>query len=497
MFENKILKIKESDNVAVALVELNKGEGIIVGNKKICLKDSIPLGHKFSIREISKGEDVIKYGFSIGKSIKVIKIGEHVHMHNLISDLSMSKEYDYIRDTQYMKDKNSDLMFKGYDRGNGKYGIRNELWIIPTVGCGSSTADKIAKVFKNTSDITNIDAIQVIDHQFGCSQYGEDLLTTKKILRNIAVHPNAGGVLFLGLGCEFNKISDMKYLLKGYSSERIRFLIAQEVEDEIKEGVRILKELHDLAKKDKREKIPISELNIGLKCGGSDGFSGFTANPLLGAFSDFLIGQGGTTILTEVPEMFGAETILMGRAKDKEVFLKIVRIINDFKAYLQKYGQPVYANPTPGNQDGGITTLEEKSLGCVQKGGKAPVVDLLDYTEIVRKKGLNLLNSPSNDLVATTALGTAGSQMVLFTTGRGTPYGSFIPTVKISTNTALSKFKRNWIDFDAGRLLEGMPMEKLLDEFVNLVIAVASGEKVQNEKNDFREIALWKIGATG
>ena len=497
MFKNKVLKIKDKDNVAIALLELKKGEVITTSNKKIRLKDTIQKGHKLSTREIFKDKNIIKYGFPIGKSIKEIKTGEHVHTHNLASNLSTGKEYKYLSDIQYIEDKNLGLTFKGYDRGNGRYGIRNELWIIPTVGCVSSTADKIVKVFKNTYDIAGIDGVTVLDHQFGCSQYGEDLSTTMKILRNIAVHPNAGGVLFLGLGCEFSKVSDMKDLLKGFGSNRIRFLIAQEVEDEIKEGARILKELFNEAKTDKRKEIPISELNIGLKCGGSDGFSGLTANPLLGVFSDFLIGQIGTTVLTEVPEMFGAEKILMDRAVSKKVFLKTVKIIDDFKKYLLKYGQQIYVNPSPGNQDGGITTLEEKSLGCVQKGGKAPVADVVDYTGIVSKKGLNLLNSPSNDLVATTALGAVGCQMVLFTTGRGTPYGSFIPTVKISTNSELSQLKRNWIDFDAGRLLEGIPMEELLGNLVKLIIEVASGEKVLNEKNDFKEIAIWKIGATG
>ena len=390
-----------------------------------------------------------------------------------------------------------DLTFKGYRRKNGDVGIRNELWIVPTVGCVNGIAEIIIQEFKaEIGDIAPFENIVVLKHQYGCSQLGDDHNHTKVILGNAIKHPNAGGVLVMGLGCENNELPELKASLGTYDKERTRFLVSQEVSNEIEAGVQALKEIYEAAKNDHREDVPLSELKIGLKCGGSDGFSGVTANPLLGRFSDFLVAQGGTTVLTEVPEMFGAEKILMERAKNEEVFQKIVHLINDFKQYFIDHKQPIYENPSPGNKAGGITTLEDKSLGCTQKAGSATVVDVLDYGGILKEKGLNLLSSPGNDLVASSALGAAGCQMVLFTTGRGTPFGSFVPTMKISTNTALFEKKRHWIDFDAGTLMGDMTFDEVLENFIQYIIQVASGEQVNNEKNNFRELAIFKTGVT-
>ncbi|WP_443663108.1 UxaA family hydrolase, partial [Clostridium sp.] len=383
-----------------------------------------------------------------------------------------------------------------YKRENGNVGIRNELWIVPTVGCVNGIADRIIDRFKEMVGNLTIDNVLVLKHNYGCSQLGEDHISTRTILGDAVKHPNNGGVLVLGLGCENNTMVDFKKSLGKFNKKRVKFLISQEVSDEIQEGANLLVELYENMKTDKREICSLSELKIGLKCGGSDGFSGITGNPLVGKFSDFLVAQGGTTVLTEVPEMFGAETLLMARAKNKDVFNKTVHLINDFKEYFMKYDQPVYENPSPGNKAGGITTLEDKSLGCTQKAGTATVVDVLKYGETLKEKGLNLLSAPGNDLVAASALASAGCQMVLFTTGRGTPFGSFVPTMKISTNTQIFELKPHWIDFNAGSLTKDKTLHDLTEEFIVYIIKVASGELVNNEKNNFRELAIFKSGVT-
>jgi len=388
------------------------------------------------------------------------------------------------------------LTFEGYKRANGDAGIRNELWIVPTVGCVNGQAQQIADRFKFENNPTDIDGVEVFKHNYGCSQLGDDHVNTQKALADVINHPNAGGVLVIGLGCENNQIEHLKKFIGDYDSSRVRFLVAQDVDDEVEVGFGILNEIYAVMRSDRRESLPLSELKVGLKCGGSDGFSGITANPLVGAFSDFLIAQGGTTILTEVPEMFGAETLLMERALDKEVFDKTVKLINDFKDYYLQHNLPVYENPSPGNKQGGISTLEDKSLGCTQKGGSATVVDVLEYAERIKKRGLNLLSAPGNDLVASSSLGFSGCQLVLFTTGRGTPFGSFVPTMKISTNSALFNKKKNWIDFNAGQLLEDKTMDELLEEFIGFVIQVASGKKLKHELSGFKEIAIFKTGVT-
>lgn len=490
-----VLKINDNDNVAIALMDIKKDEAIVIDNKEFKLKEDVARGHKIAIVDIKEGENVIKYGFPIGHSIKDILAGETIHTHNVKTNLNGISEYTFNQKLIKNTFENRNLTFKGYKRNNGDVGIRNELWIIPTVGCVNGIADRIMERFKEEEKVT-IDNTLVFKHSLGCSQLGADHETTRTILADAVKHPNAGGVLVLGLGCENNTMLELKKTLGSYDEKRIKFLITQEVSDEVEAGVKLVKELYENMKSDKREDVSISELRIGLKCGGSDAFSGITANPLLGRFSDFLVSQGGTTVLTEVPEMFGAETLLMDRAKSEEVFNKVVYLINDFKEYFMKHEQPIYENPSPGNKAGGISTLEDKSLGCTQKAGTSSVVDVLKYGEILKERGLNLLSAPGNDLVAASALASSGCQMVLFTTGRGTPFGSYIPTIKISTNTQLYKSKPHWIDFNAGSLVEDMSLDEMLEEFIIYTIKVASGEFVNNEKSDFREIAIFKSGVT-
>lgn len=492
----KFIKVNENDNLIVLLTDLNKDELIEVDGKEIKLKEDVKRGHKIAMEEIKIDGNIVKYGFPIGHATQHILVGQWIHTHNMKTNLEGIKDYEFNQQLIENTFTNRNLTFKGYRRDDGKVGIRNELWIVPTVGCVNGMADKMIERLKAEVGDLLIDNILVLKHNYGCSQLSGDHLSTRKILGDAVKHPNAGGVLVLGLGCENNTMFEFKESLGEFDEQRIKFLVSQDVSDEIEEGAKLLRDLYENMTNDIREDIPLSELKIGLKCGGSDGLSGITANPLLGKFSDFLIAQGGTTILTEVPEMFGAETLLMDRAENKDIFKKIVHLINDFKEYFIEYNQPIYENPSPGNKEGGITTLEDKSLGCTQKAGTATVVDVLKYGEVLKRNGLNLLSAPGNDLVASSALAASGCHMVLFTTGRGTPFGSFVPTIKVSTNTQLYKLKPHWIDFNSGVLVEDVSFEVLLGEFVDYIISVASGELVNNEKNNFRELAIFKNGVT-
>lgn len=492
----RFLKINPADNVCVALDLLKAGETVKVDGVEVTLKEDIENGHKFALRDLKAGENVIKYGYAIGHALSDIPQGTWVHTHNLKTNLHDDLEYTYQPVAVHADMPKSDLKVNGYLRKNGDMGIRNELWIVPSVGCVNGQAQAIVNRVKAELDIAHIDDVRVYTHNYGCSQLGDDHLNTQKALAALIKHPNAGGVLVLGLGCENNQIADLKKVIGEWDEERVKFLIAQDVEDEIEEGFKIMAELAERMKADKRSAQPLSKLKVGLKCGGSDGFSGITANPLVGRFSDWLIAQGGTTILTEVPEMFGAETILMNRCCNEEVFEKTVHLINDFKGYFRKFDQPIYENPSPGNKKGGITTLEDKSLGCTQKGGTATVVDVLQYAQPIVKQGLNLLQAPGNDLVAASSLALSGCQLVLFTTGRGTPFGSFVPTMKISTNSRLFHHKANWIDFNAGSLVEDEEMPVVLQRFIDYVLKVAEGEKLKHENIGFKEIAIFKTGVT-
>ena len=491
----KTIKIHPSDKVAVAINALKEQEIFEVDGNKYVAKAEIPAGHKIAIEPIEAGENIIKYGFPIGHARENISVGEHVHSHNVKSNLGELLEYTYEPSVQEIE-KMPSRTFRGYRRRDGKVGIRNEVWIVPTVGCVNSIVREIEAQSQQFKE-EHIDGIYAYNHPYGCSQLGTDWQMTLEYLCGLIRHPNAGAVLVVGLGCENGNIDELKKFLGDYDSNRVKFLVCQEEEDEIAKGTEMMKELCAFANKFKREECPASELVIGLKCGGSDGFSGITANPLLGCISDKLIAQGGSSILTEVPEMFGAETILMNRCRNEELFNKTVALINDFKQYFMRYGEKVDENPSPGNKEGGITTLEDKSLGCVQKGGTSPVEDVLKYAEPVKVHGLSLLNAPGNDLVASNALVASGAHVVLFTTGRGTPFGCPVPTVKVSSNTALYNKKKAWIDFNAGALLDGVPMQELTEEFYKYLLNLASGEVyAKSEMLDKHELAIFKDGVT-
>ena len=491
------LKINPADSVVVCLCAKQKGEIIEVDGQRITINQDTPAGHKILIKDVEKGEDIIKYGYPIGHAQQALKAGDWVNEYNLKTNLSGTLEYTYQPVNKELDIPREDRTFMGYKRKNGDIGIRNEVWIVPTVGCVNGIAERLAAQLRQETGCQGIDAIYAWHHNYGCSQLSEDHENTRKILRDICLHPNTGAVLVLSLGCENNQPEGFMAMLGDYDQSRIRLLVTQKVEgDEMEEGMRILRELYGMAKDDRREEVSVSELRVGLKCGGSDGFSGITANPLVGEFSDWLVAQGGTSVLTEVPEMFGAETILMNRCRTRELFDQTVAMVNNFKDYFLSHGEPVGENPSPGNKVGGISTLEDKALGCTQKCGKAPVSGVMEYGDRLQHKGLNLLSAPGNDLVASTALASCGCHLVLFTTGRGTPFGTFVPTMKIATNPTLAKNKPNWVDFSAGQLVEGRTMQELLPEFIDKVIAIANGEPTRNEANGYREISIFKNGVT-
>lgn len=489
-----IVKINQNDNVAVALRPIAAGETLQVGGAAVTTTEEIPQGHKFALRPIQAGEEVVKYGFRIGFAKEDISTGSWVHVHNVKTGLGDVLSYTY-EPAKMDVEPTEHAYFQGYRRADGKVGVRNEIWIIPTVGCVNSIAKALEARARDLVKGT-VEDIIAFPHPYGCSQMGDDQENTRKVLADMIHHPNAGGVLVLGLGCENSNIPVLMDYIGEYDAQRVKFLQCQDVEDEMETAMEMLEELAEYAGAFSREQIDASELIIGMKCGGSDGLSGITANPVVGAFSDLLVSKGGTTILTEVPEMFGAETILMNRCETPELFEKTVDLINDFKNYFTSHNQTIYENPSPGNKKGGISTLEDKSLGCTQKSGSALVKGVLGYAEPVKVKGLNLLSAPGNDLVASTALAVSGAHIVLFTTGRGTPFASPVPTVKISSNSKLAGHKDNWIDFNAGRMVEDKTKEEMAQALFDYVLEVASGRKVKAEEAGFHDMAIFKQGVT-
>lgn len=491
------LRINEKDNVVVALKTILPGTVITVPGKApvdVTAVEEIPAGHKMALCDIAQGGEVIKYGCRIGYASQPVGKGSWIHTHNVKTALGDLLEYTY-EPVAMEETVTGDADFMGFVRPDGKVGVRNEIWVVPTVGCVNNVATAIARQ-ANTLLKGSVDEVIAFPHPYGCSQMGDDQEHTRQILADLIQHPNAGGVLVLGLGCENSNIDVLKPYLGEYDENRVKFLVAQDSEDEIADALELIKGLVDYASGFEREPVSVSKLVIGMKCGGSDGLSGITANPLVGRFSDILISKGGTTILTEVPEMFGAETLLMNRCADKELFDKTVDLINDFKNYFKSHNQTIYENPSPGNKKGGISTLEDKSLGCTQKSGSAPVKGVLAYGETVKACGLNLLSAPGNDLVAATALAASGAQIVLFTTGRGTPFASPVPTVKIATNSGLADRKSNWIDYNAGVLVEGNDMAEESRRLFDYVVEVASGRKVCSEEAGFHDMAIFKQGVT-
>jgi altronate hydrolase len=490
-----LLRLDPSDDVAVALRALVPGERVADGPDLVEVREAVPFGHKLALRPMAAGDTVRKYGWPIGRLTAAVEAGGHVHIHNLATLLGGVEGYAYRPATaQPAAAAPASPGFLGYRRADGRVATRNEIWILPTVGCVGRTAQKIAALAL-ARHAGRVDGIHAFAHPFGCSQLGDDLGGTRAILAALACHPNAGGVLLVGLGCESNQLDRLMEEIPEALRGRVRTLRAQGVEDEIEEGLALVDALVDEAAGAAREPCGFGELVIGLKCGGSDGLSGLTANPLVGRMADRVVGAGGGAILSEIPEIFGAERLLMARASDPAVFEAIVEVVNDFKRYFLAYGEPVSENPSPGNLAGGITTLEEKSLGAVQKAGRASVADVLRYGGRVRGPGLTLLEAPGNDAVSSTALAAAGATLILFTTGRGTPLGFPVPTVKIASNSELARRKRGWIDFDAGQVLEE-GIEPAADALANRIAAIASGEESAAERNGEREIAIWKRGVT-
>ncbi len=497
--KNPVTRIRPNDNVCIAISPVAAGDMVSIDGISVQARENIDVGHKIALFDLKSGDGVFKYGVRIGSVTTDVPKGSWVHSHNLQTDLKGALEYSYHPEPLKRNGEGKPVpTFMGYKRKNGKVGTRNEIWIINSVGCVNRSAERISQLANQRFVRDNFDGVFSFSHPFGCSQLGDDLVNTRAVLGGLARNPNAGAVLVLGLGCENLQLDNLIKSLSDVDHSRLRFFNSQKVADEIEEGMKMVEELFMLMKDDKREEVPVSELTIGVKCGGSDGFSGISANPLVGRITDALTSYNGRVLQTEVPEMFGAEQLLMNRAASKSVFESIVTLINDFKEYFIKYDQPVYENPSPGNKAGGLTTLEEKSLGAIQKGGSAVITQVLKYGDQITDRGLVLVNAPGNDGVSSTAMTASGATLLLFTTGRGTPLGFPVPTVKISTNSDIYKNKPNWIDYNAGKLLDGeATFESMTEEFLAYLIDVASGKtKTKNEINGYKEIAIWKTGVT-
>lgn len=490
-----LLQVYATDSVAVCLRDVGAGEQLALGNEVVAIQADTPRGHKVALRSHRAGDLVVKYGHAIGHAIEDIAAGAHVHIHNLASDLTANDQYSYREPESRAPATPLRREFMGYRRADGQVGIRNEVWILCTVGCVAETVRRIADAAQNRF-AGRTDGIFAFGHPFGCSQLGDDLSGTRQLLASLAQHPNAGAVLIVGLGCENNQLTALIAELGARTAERLAYFNAQSVSDEIEAGVAALEPLVASMSTDRRSPCELGDLVIGLKCGGSDAFSGLTANPLVGRICDAVTDSGGTAILSEIPELFGAERVLLDRCRDPGTFGDLVALINEFKSYFTAHQLPVFENPSPGNRQGGITTLEEKSLGAVQKGGTAAVTQIVRYGGRASAKGLVILESPGNDAVSTTAMIAAGAVIVLFTTGRGTPLGFPAPTLKISSNTDLAERKPRWIDFDAGSLIDGADRNRLTAELLDLIIAVAAGTPCRHEQAGAREIALWKRGVT-
>jgi altronate hydrolase len=495
--EKGLILVHDGDYAAVALADLKAGETYEVAGQTVTLAEDIPFGHKVALREIAKGENVIKYGNPLGHATCDIHVGQHIHTHNMATNLDGHISYTYQPDRAALAAFSGTVenaTFDGYPRPDGRAGVRNELWIVPTVGCVNMTAQRLAEQAKAEFG-DRFDDIQAYTHNMGCSQLGDDQANTMKLLSGLIHNPNAGGVLVLSLGCENNNLDVFRPYLGDVDESRVKFLVTQEVEDEYEAGMELLRTLNETVGGMKRQPVPASKLVIGFKCGGSDAFSGVTANPLCGRLCDRVVKAGGSCVLTEVPEMFGAEHLLMARAVDEDTFDQTVTLINDYKDYFTRHGQVIYENPSPGNKAGGISTLEEKSLGCVQKGGSAPVVGVLGYGDIVEKNGLNLLTGSGNDQVSCTNLTCSGATIICFTTGRGNPFGAPVPTVKVASNSALAARKPHWIDFNAGQVLDGASWEQVAQAFFDYILDVASGRTTtRNEENGYKEISIFRDG---
>jgi len=488
------LRIHPADTVATALVDLDAGDLISLDGVSVRLTEAVARGHKLALSPIAKGEAVIKYGFPIGVATAAIAAGAHIHSHNLATALSGAGDYRYAPAEAAERHAPAPRKFRGYARADGRVGTRNEIWILPTVGCVGNLAARVARI-AGARHAGRVDGVHAFKHPFGCSQLGDDLGHTRGLLAALAQHPNAGGVLIVGLGCESNQLDALIADIPSARRAHIRTLSAQSVADDEAACLALIDELVEDAAAVRRSDVPLSALTLGVKCGGSDGLSGLTANPLVGRMADVVAEAGGKVVLTEIPEIFGAEQLLMNRAASRAVFDETVALVRDFKNYFLRHGEPVSENPSPGNIAGGITTLEEKSLGAVQKGGQVPLVDVQRYGGAAVRPGLTLLEAPGNDAVSSTALTAAGATIILFTTGRGTPLGFPAPTLKIASNSALAARKPGWIDFDAGRVLDA-GFDEAADALLDLIVATASGEETKAERNEERDIAIWKSGVT-
>lgn len=483
---NTLLRLHPKDNVALALRPLPSGARVSVEGISLFTRDPIPYGHKVALVSIPKGGRIIKYGYPIGRAVRSISPGEHVHVHNTESGRAHGDTArPVIREESSLIPRFPQDTFLGFRRQDGRVGVRNHVLVMASVHCVNGGVERIGR---------EVPGVVALPHIYGCSQLGEDLAQTRRVLEGYVSHPNVGATLIVGLGCEALPTRELVDGLRdrGY---RVELLLLQEIGGSraaVRKGKELAAELLGEVGKLRPEPVPLSELVVGVECGGSDAWSGVTANPAVGAIADALVAHGGTVILSEVTEFIGAEHILAARAISPEVGKAILRAVARREGVAVEMGVDLRgAQPSPGNMEGGLTTIEEKSLGAIVKGGTTPVREFLGYGERPSARGLVVMDTSGNDLESVTGMVAGGAQVVLFTTGRGTPVGNpIVPVIKISSNTPLYERMRDDLDFDAGSILRGEPPTSVAARLAALLLEVAGGRPTQAEVWGHREFAI-------
>jgi len=504
------IRLHPDDNVVIARADLLAGAALPA--EGIAARQRVPSGHKVATRPIASGEPIRRYGQIIGFASADIAPGAHVHTHNCeIRDFQRDYAHGTLATpTQYA---NQPATFQGYVRADGRVATRNYIGVLTSVNCSATVARYMAEVFRANpfqdggplAEYPNVDGVVALTHKTGCGMAGEgegmDLL--RRVIAGYARHPNFAAVLVVGLGCEANQIGGLMRAEKLAEGPKLHTMTIQETggaAKTVREGVARIKELLPDVNRAQREAVPASHISIGLQCGGSDGYSGISANPALGAASDLLVRHGGTVILSESPETYGAEHLLTRRAVSREVGEKLVKVMKWWEAYTAKHGGTMDNNPSPGNKAGGITTILEKSLGAAAKAGSTNLVDVVGYAEPVTAKGFVFMDTPGYDPVSATGQVAGGANLICFTTGRGSVYGCKpAPSIKLATNTALYKRMTDDMDINCGTIIDGSEtVQQCGERILDLILRTASGEKTKSEALGFGddEFAPWVVGAT-
>lgn len=525
-FDDVAIRLHDDDDVAIAKVNLLAGSNLVETRHgaSLQLNQLIPSGHKFAIREVKQGQPIRRYGQVIGFAKRDITVGDHVHVHNC-AVAEFERDYAFgvdVKPVQFVPEALR-RTFMGYRRPDGKAGTRNYIAVISSVNCSAHTVRKIAHHFTDEllAEFPNVDGVISIAHGFGCATRvgSDDYVLLQRTLAGIAAHPNVGGYILVGLGCEVNQIGELveNYHLAMKEAPTLRRANSQQtiansqslqppsltiqdtggIRKTIEAGIDAVKELLPTVNAYQREPIPISELVVALQCGGSDGWSGVTANPVLGLACDEIVRQGGGVVLAETPEVYGAEHLLTRRAISREVGEKLVDKIHWWERHAEKHGVEIDNNPSHGNKAGGLTTIYEKSLGAVAKAGNTPLMDVYEYAEPIHSKGFTFMDTPGYDPVGATGQVAGGCNLLVFTTGRGSCFGfKPAPSIKLASNSTMFNRMEEDMDVNAGKVLDGVPMHDVANELLDTMIDVASGKPSKSEAQGIgeEEFQPWNLG---